>query len=103
MPHDPFLTCILMPLADLIGWAAVIITLAYTLLGLPTQILKNRRSQSTGGLSLFMIVLLFITFLLWVAYGVVRSDIFIIIPNTAGTICVAVLLSQFWIYRNTEA
>lgn len=89
-----------MPVAEIIGWAAVAITLAYTLLGLPMQILKNHRTQSTGGLSLLMIGLLFVTFIMWVAYGVARNDIIIIIPNTVGTLCVSVLLAQFWRYRD---
>ena len=74
-----------MEIVDILGWIALIITLIYTGLGLPAQIRKNLLSRSTGGLSLFMTVLLFLTFSTWVAYGLVKPDWYIVVPNL--TLC----------------
>ena len=70
-----------MEVVDILGWIALMITLIYTGLGLPAQIRKNLISRSTGGLSLFMTVLLFLTFSPWVAYGLVKPDWYIFLSG----------------------
>jgi uncharacterized protein with PQ loop repeat len=87
-----------MKTSDVLGWAALSITLVYTGLGLPVQIYENRLSASTGGLSLFMTVLLFSTFSSWVVYGASRRDWYVLLPNLVGACCSLVLLGQFWMY-----
>ncbi len=87
-----------MEVVDILGWIALIITLIYTGLGLPVQIRQNLIRRSTGGLSLFMTVLLCLTFSSWVAYGLVKTDWYIIIPNLTGAVCAFVILWQFWKY-----
>ncbi len=91
-----------MEIVDILGWIALIITLIYTGLGLPAQIRKNLLSRSTGGLSLFMTVLLFLTFSTWVAYGLVKPDWYIVVPNFTGAVCALVILWQFWKYGTRE-
>ena len=91
-----------MEVVDILGWIALIITLIYTGLGLPAQIRKNLLTRSTGGLSLFMTVLLFLTFSTWVAYGLVKPDWYIVVPNLTGAVCALVILWQFWRYGTSE-
>lgn len=86
---------------QLIGALATAITLAYTCIGLPAQVRKNAQQKSTGGLSLFMYVLSFLTFFIWVIYGLVKAprDWFIIASNLPGALFVALILYQFRAFR----
>jgi uncharacterized protein with PQ loop repeat len=87
--------------AELIGWLAFSITVVYTCVGLPTQIRRNYLTRSTSGLSLFMVVVLTLTFLVWLAYGLALTprNWFIIGSNLPGAAFVMVILAQFWLYR----
>ena len=88
--------------AETIGWLALSTTVVYTCVGLPTQIRRNYTTKSTSGLSLFMVVMLMLTFFIWLAYGLVLSprNWFIIGSNLPGVAFVTVILAQFWIYRS---
>lgn len=88
-----------MQTADFVGWAAFLITVIYTCVGLPIQARRNYINKSTGGISLFMMVVLFFTFSVWIVYGLVRKDWYIIGSNIPGMVCIFVILCQFWIYR----
>jgi len=88
-----------MPLLRIIGWSAAVITLIYTALGLPMQIRKNSVNKSTSGLSLFMTLLMFLTFSSWVFYALLKSDWYILVPNSVGGVGAMILLVQFWLYR----
>jgi len=83
---------------NILGWIASIITVIYTSLGLPAQILKNIRLKSTKGLSLFLFSFLFLTFLSWVVYGFTKADWFIVVPNGLGAFCAFVLVFQITYY-----
>ena len=91
-----------MTLTQLLGWTALFITVVYTCVGLPSQIRRNYTSKSTMGLSLFMIVMLSLTFTAWLAYGLAASprNWFLVGSNVPGVVLVLVILYQFWIYRN---
>ena len=90
---------------DIIGWIATIITIAYTGYGLPVQFYKNYRSKSTEGLSLSMIVMMFLTFLSWVVYAAMKTppDPYIMTCNALGAVGAFSLLMQFWFYRKPHA
>lgn len=90
-----------MPLVDIIGTIACVITTIYTSLGLPVQIYKNHQGKSTEGLSLSMMIMSFCTFSSWVAYGFIKAkpDWYVIISNAPGSICIALILLQFRLYR----
>ena len=90
-----------MAIVDIVGWIATVITVVYTCLGLPVQIHKNYTNKSTAGISLFLMVMLFLTFSSWVVYGLVQSpqNWFIIGSNFPGSVCVVIILCQFWAYR----
>ena len=91
-----------MPIVDYLGWVALIITLAYTAVGLPVQIRRNFLHKSTKGLSLFTILLMCMTFMSWVVYAAMKTplDWYIIVSNSIGALCACILLVQFYIYRN---
>ena len=91
-----------MQLVDVLGWIALVITIVYTGLGMPMQILKNYRKHSAEGLSLLMTTLMFLTFSSWVVYAAVKPDWYLIGPNFLGAVCSLIILVQFWRYRNRE-
>lgn len=87
--------------ADTLGFVALIITTIYTFLGLPSQILRNYKKKSTEGLSLFLIVMLSLTFCVWSLYSYfkVPRDYYILFSNSPGFFFSVVVLLQFWIYK----
>ncbi len=87
---------------NIVGITASIISVIYTGLGMPVQIYKNYSSKSTAGLSLSMMILLFMTLISWVVYGILKSDWYIIIPNFIGSLSVTVIFIQFWLYRKND-
>ena len=89
-----------MSTVDIVGWAATIITVVYTMFGIPVQIKSNYQRKSTEGLSLFLFSFLFLTFLSWVIYGVLKSDYFIVVPNGLGAFFAAIILIQIFQYKD---
>ncbi|MDB5194139.1 MAG: hypothetical protein JWN50_153 [Parcubacteria group bacterium] len=85
---------------EVIGTIATIITLLYTVLGLPAQIRKNKQRGSVEGISLFMCIMLLLTFSSWVVYAVFKKDYYILISNLPGAICALVILFQLRLYKN---
>ena len=84
---------------QIIGTTATIITLLYTVLGLPTQIIKNNKLKSVNGISRFMSVMLLLTFTSWVIYAITKNDYYILISNLPGAICALIILFQFYWFR----
>ena len=89
---------------DVMGWIATIVTITYTSYGLPVQFYKNYKKKSTEGLSLSMIIMMFMTFLSWVIYAAMKSppDYYIMVCNFIGAVGVFFILIQFWLYRNPQ-
>lgn len=83
----------------ILGWIASVITVIYTAIGLPTQIVKNFKIRSGEGLSLFLFIILLLTFISWVVYGLAIFNWFIIIPNGFGGICSMILTIQIIYYK----
>ena len=92
-----------MEIVDISGWIAFLTTITYTSFGLPVQIYKNYTTRSVKGLSLSMMVMLFLAFSSWVVYGLVKfpHDWYIVGSNSVGLVSVAVILLQFWFYRSS--
>jgi MtN3 and saliva related transmembrane protein len=84
---------------NFLGWIASMITVVYTTLGLPAQIVKNFKSHSTAGLSLVLFTFLTGTFVSWVLYGIVKPDWFIVVPNGLGALCGCVIVGQIIYYQ----
>ena len=88
-----------MPIVDLLGYNAAVAGLLGVVIGLVTQIIKNWQRKSCEGLSLWWIGLAGYSYFSWLIYGIFRKDIFLCIPQTLGTLCMIVILYQFWLYR----
>ena len=89
---------------DIMGWIATVITITYTGYGLPVQIYKNHKAHSTEGLSLSMVIMMFMTFLSWVVYAAMKSppDRYIMVCNFIGSVGALFILVQFWLYRKPQ-
>jgi len=89
---------------DIMGWIATIITITYTGYGLPVQFYKNYKMKSAAGLSLSMIIMMFLTFLSWVIYAAMKSppDYYIMVCNFVGVVGACFILIQFWMYRKPQ-
>jgi len=85
-------------LTRILGWIAVGITLLYSTVGLFSQIFENWRRGTTEGFSEELGILLFLTFLSWLLYGLAKKDTFIIIANGPGALAASVLLLQIIFY-----
>jgi uncharacterized protein with PQ loop repeat len=85
-----------------VGLIATIITLIYTALGLPAQIRKNHLNHSVSGISLFMYIMLLLTFTSWVVYAIFKKDYYILVSNAPGAICASIILFQFSIYKSNK-
>ena len=72
-----------------IGFAAAFFT---TISYLP-QVWKAWRTRETGDLSLRMLIALAIGLLLWIAYGMFRGDIVIIVANAVSVSLVGTLIA----------
>ncbi len=87
--------------ANSLGLTALVITIIYTCIGLPSQIRRNYITKSTTGLSLSMVAMLTCTFAIWLAYGITVSprNWYIIGANLPGAVFAIIMLAQFRIYR----
>jgi uncharacterized protein with PQ loop repeat len=87
--------------SDILGVVAVIITMIYTFLGLPAQIVNNYKKKSVAGLSLFLMIMLTLTFTIWTLYSYFKElpDWYVFLSNFPGVIFGIIILYQFWFYR----
>ena len=85
-------------MVNIVGYIASFITIVYTAVGMPNQIIKNYKLKSAESLSLFLFVTLFFTFTSWVVYGILKPDWFICIPNALGAICASIIVYQIIYY-----
>ncbi|WP_442575376.1 SemiSWEET family sugar transporter [Microbacterium sp. F51-2R] len=69
------------------GWG-ILMSLAPTL-----QIVRVLRHDSSAGVSLGYFAVLVPGFALWVAYGVVTSDIYVALPNVISLLTTGVLIA----------
>ncbi|MDO8427028.1 MAG: SemiSWEET transporter [Deltaproteobacteria bacterium] len=56
------------------------------------QVIKTWKTRHTKDISAFMFLMLFIGITLWVAYGIVRNDMPIILANCVSLVLVSVML-----------
>lgn len=77
-----------MDLTSLLGIAAGTLTTASFL----PQVVKTYRSRHAKDISFFMFLLLFIGVILWVAYGVIRGDMPVILANAVSFVLVSAIL-----------
>jgi MtN3 and saliva related transmembrane protein len=68
-------------------------------LGPLLQIRKMVRHQSSHTISIAYFLVLFVGFVLWVAYGIAADNYALIIPNTVATIVIAATIAVAVRYR----
>lgn len=73
---------------DLLGIVAGSLTTASFL----PQVVKAWRSGHTKDVSIFMFLLLFIGLVLWIAYGIVKGDMPIVLANAISIALVSAIL-----------
>ena len=81
------------------GTLAVLGSVLVSCLGMPTQIYRNFKKKSCENLSLFWILLVNISYGLWVLYGVMKPDYYLILSESVGFLLSGVILFQFFVYR----
>lgn len=90
--------------SQILGFIAAGITTIYTLIGVPSQVMKNYKRKSTEGLALLSVGILFVGFVVWVFYALSMEEVnyFILIPNALGAIGNAVILGQMTFYKSKK-
>ena len=89
----------MMNIYDIIGFVATFLTI---ITGIP-QLIKIIKSKKSNDVSLSMFVILAVAQILWVIYGVYRSDVQIIITNViAGFITLFIIYITIY-YNNVYA
>jgi uncharacterized protein with PQ loop repeat len=83
-----------------LGLTASVLTIILVFIGLVSQVIKNYKRKSCGGLSLIYFIIIFFAYTSWSLYGFSKSDWFLIIPQTAGALISVILLFQFYIYKD---
>ncbi len=81
---------------DILGYAACVVT-ALTFL---PQVVKTWKEKSAKNVSLMMFVIAFVNEVMWIAYGVLRSDNVIIITNVIMITMCSVMITLKLKYRN---
>jgi len=74
---------------DMLGYAACAVT-ALTFL---PQVIKTWQEKSAKNVSLLMFVIAFINEVMWIAYGVLRDDMVIIVTNVIMIIMCSIMIS----------
>jgi MtN3 and saliva related transmembrane protein len=85
-----------MAVTDILGYAACAVT-ALTFL---PQVIKTWKEKSAKNVSLMMFVIAFINEAMWIAYGVLRNDMVIIVTNVIMIIMCSIMISLKLRYKN---
>lgn len=74
---------------DILGYGACAVT-ALTFL---PQVIKTWKEKSAKNVSLLMFIIAFINEVMWIAYGVLRNDMVIIVTNVIMIIMCSIMIS----------
>jgi MtN3 and saliva related transmembrane protein len=80
---------------DILGYAACAVT-ALTFL---PQVIKTWQEKSAKNVSLMMFVIAFVNEVMWIAYGVLRNDMVIIVTNIIMISMCSIMLFLKWKYK----
>jgi len=83
---------------EIIRWSMFLATLLLAVLGYPDQIRVIMAQKSTAGLSFWMVLAAFWSWLSYTLYGFFSRDFKMFWPNLAGTIFISVILLSFLFY-----
>lgn len=81
---------------DILGYAACAVT-ALTFL---PQVVKTCKEKSAKNVSLMMFIIAFVNEIMWIAYGVMRDDMVIIVTNVIMITMCSVMISLKLKYKN---
>jgi MtN3 and saliva related transmembrane protein len=81
---------------DILGYSACAVT-ALTFL---PQVLKTWKEKSAKNVSLMMFIIAFVNEVMWIAYGVLRDDMVIIVTNVIMITMCSVMISLKLKYKN---
>jgi uncharacterized protein with PQ loop repeat len=84
---------------NVFGLLAAISSLTIVMIGLPSQIYKNWKNKTCGGIDIYLIGSVAITYFLWSVYGWTKPDLFLACSQTPGFLLSLIILAQFFIYR----
>jgi uncharacterized protein with PQ loop repeat len=65
------------------------------------QVREIRRRRSSAGVSIAYFCVLLVGFALWIAYGVARRDVPLVVPNSVAFVIAAVTIGVAQHYRRT--
>jgi MtN3 and saliva related transmembrane protein len=74
---------------DILGYVACVVT-ALTFL---PQVIKTWKEKSAKNVSLMMFLIAFANEVMWIAYGVLRNDMVIIVTNVIMIIMCSIMIS----------
>jgi MtN3 and saliva related transmembrane protein len=81
---------------DILGYGACAVT-ALTFL---PQVLKTWKEKSAKNVSLMMFIIAFVNEIMWIAYGMLRDDMVIIVTNVIMITMCSVMISLKLKYKN---
>lgn len=81
---------------DILGYSACAVT-ALTFL---PQVFKTWKEKSAKNVSLMMFIIAFVNEVMWIAYGVMRDDMVIIVTNVIMISMCSVMISLKLKYKN---
>jgi uncharacterized protein with PQ loop repeat len=92
-----------MSLVYFFGILSMVTGIAIALLGMPAQIHKTWKNQSTQGLSLTFWIIACINVSFWTVYGLLKTPIdwFIVATNVTLVVGSGTMLFQFLLYRGS--
>lgn len=85
-----------------IGILTAGVSILVKIIGLPDQIRKNYKRKSTKGLSSSFFILGFASYVLWTVYGLLRSDLVVVLGQGFGMITMGIIVYQIFIYRGVK-
>lgn len=83
---------------EIVRWSMFFATIFLAVLGYPDQIRLIIAQKSTAGLSFFMVLAAFWSWLSYTLYGFFSKDFKMFWPNLIGTVFITIILLSFLIY-----
>ena len=89
-------------LLTVVGFLTVLSSYAIKFIGFPDQIRKIKKTKSVNGISIYLFIFSFISYILWTLYGLLKNDWVVIAGQSVGIIVSGVVLFQILKYKKGE-
>lgn len=83
---------------DIIGMIAGILLI----ISLIPQLIKIISSKSSKDVSIFMFIILLVSEILWLIYGLLKSDLQLIVTNGITSIITLLIIIYSWVYNKNN-